>query len=105
MKIETNNQTILSQLGVRAGIFLLFFLGIFIELPSLILYLFLPLIAANIILGFINKKRSIFTNIIFLLYYPLLFIVLIEYLVTILGAIISFVHLLLFSLWYFKEKK
>ena len=105
MKLESNKQTMIAQLGVRTGIFLLFFLGIFIGLPSFLLYLFLPLIVANLVLGFINEKRSIFVNIIFLLYYLLLFVFVLEYLITILGAIISFIHLLLFGLDYIKNKK
>ena len=104
MKLGINKQTMLSQFIIRILIFLLFFLGIFIELPSFILYLFLPLIIANLVLGFINKKRDIFTNINFLVLYPFLFVIIIEYLVTILGTILSFIHVLSFGLGYLKNK-
>tara|TARA_B100001971_G_C18243042_1_gene572217 strand:- start:1417 stop:1704 length:288 start_codon:yes stop_codon:yes gene_type:complete len=82
----------------------LFFLGIFIAVPSLLLYLIIPLIIANLFFGFVNEQKSIFVNIILLILYPFLFIVLIEYLVTILGTIISFIHLFLPLIKFFRKE-
>ena len=110
--IQKNKQKILAQLIVAGVIFLLFFIGIFVKVSSLLLYFLLLLIIANLILGFINKRRNIFVSAVFLLLYPLLFVVIIEYLATILGAIISLVYALRLGFWYkntgkkkVKEKK
>jgi len=96
------NKKLLWQLIVRAGIFLIFFLGIFVKPHSLLLYLLFLLIIANIVLGFINGKRSILLNISFLILYPLLYVVIIEYFATLLGSVISFIGLILFYFWYKK---
>jgi len=101
-KVETKTLTI--QLIVRIAIFLIFLLGVFIKVPSYLLYLLLLLVIANIVLGFMNKRRNLITNIVFLIMYPLLYVIIIEYLVILIGTVVSFVHALRFYLFYKKEK-
>jgi len=94
---------ITSQLIVRIAIFAVFLFGVFAKIPVFILWLLLALIIANIVLGFMTKKRSIVMNIVFLIMYPFLHIILIEYLVVLLGTVLSFIHALMFFLAYKKE--
>lgn len=100
--VEKNQKTKLTQLILRGAIFLIFFFGIFVKVPSFFIYLLFPIIIANIVFGIINKKRGIFINIIFLILTPLLLVFLLGYIITIIGAIISLIHLILFFLWYRK---
>jgi hypothetical protein len=104
MKKIEKSKTLTIQLIVRIAIFLVFLLGVFMKIPSYLLYLFLLLIIANIVLGFMNKRRNLVTNIVFLIMYPLLYVIIIEYLVILIGTIVSFVHALRFYLYYQKEK-
>jgi len=87
--------TLITQLAIRGAIFLLFFIGIFVAVPSLLIYLIFPLIIANFALGFFNGKKSIIVNIFLLALSPLLFIIIIDYIVTIIGTILSLVHFLM----------
>ena len=96
------DKKVLLQFVARLAIFLIFLMGVFVEIPLALLYLLLPLIVANLVLGFMNKKRSIVTNVVLLLIYPLLFVVLVEYLVILLGTVLSFIHALTF---YFEFRK
>jgi len=100
--------TMLAQLIARAVIFVLFLLAIFIVVPA-IRYLFILFIIANIILGFINGKRNLPMNILFILLTPWLFFPVIEYLITIILVVLTGIHLLMFYLWHRKggveEKK
>ncbi len=91
------------QLCVRITIFAVFLLGVFVKIPVFLLYILPVLIIANISIGFISKKKSIAMNIIFLLIYPFLHIVLIEYIAIIIGTILSFIHALAFFLDYRKN--
>ena len=92
-------QTILAQLIARAVIFFLFLLAIFIVVPAL-RYLFILFIIVNLVLGFINGKRNLPTNIALIILTPSLFIPVLEYLTTIILVILLGVHLLMFYLWY-----
>ncbi len=94
-------QTMWAQLIARALIFLLFLVGIFIEIPGL-RYVFILFIIANIVLGFINGKKDILTNVIFVILTPLLFIPVLEYLITIILEVILGIHLAMFYLWFRK---
>ncbi len=106
--MQKSKTTLLIQLIIRGIIFVLFFLSLFVALPSFIVYLLLLFIIANVVIGFINKKRNIFPNIVLFGLALLLLVFLIEYIATILGTIVSFLHLLFFFLYYLKggeEKK
>jgi len=92
-------QTILAQLIARAVIFFLFLLAIFIVVPAL-RYLLILFIIANLVLGFINGKRNLPTNIALIILTPSLFIPVLEYLTTVILVILLGVHLLMFYLWY-----
>ncbi|MBU2616990.1 MAG: hypothetical protein KKB79_03360 [Nanoarchaeota archaeon] len=92
-------QTMLAQLIARAVIFGLFLLGLFIIVPAL-RYLFMLFIIVNVVLGFINGKRNIPINIIFILAVPSLFVPVLEYLTTVILVVLTGVHLLLFYLWW-----
>jgi len=92
-------QTMLAQLIARAVIFFLLLLGIFIVVPVL-RYLFILFIIANLVLGFINGKRDMFTNVVFIWLTPSLFIPVLEYLTTIILFVVTGIHLLMFYLWY-----
>ena len=94
-------QTMLAQLIARAVIFALFLLGIFIVVPGL-RYIFILFIIANIVLGFINDKRDILVNIIFIMLTPWLFIPVLEYLITIILVILIGINLVMFYLWFRK---
>jgi len=92
-------ETMLAQLIARAVIFGLFLLGLFIVVPAL-RYLLMLFIIANVALGFINGKRNILINIIFILATPLLFVPILEYLITVILVVLIGVHLLMFYLWW-----
>lgn len=94
-------QTMLAQLILRAVIFFLFLLGLFIVVPGL-RYLFILFIIGNIVLGFINGKKNIFVNIIFVLLIPWLFVPVLEYLITIILVVLLGIHLVMFYLWFRK---
>ncbi len=100
--MEKSKTTLLTQLISRGIIFLLFFLSLFVALPSFVIYLLLLFIIVNVVFGFINKKRNIFPNLVLFGLALLLLVFLIEYIATILGTIISFLHLLFFFLYYLK---
>jgi len=102
MKMQKSKTTLLAQLILRGMIFVLFFLSLFVALPSFFIYLLLLFLVVNIVLGFINKKRNILSNIVLFGLTLLLLVFLIEYIATILGTIISFLHLLFFFLYYLK---
>jgi hypothetical protein len=97
-----NKKIMLGQLILRAVILLLFFLGIFIEIPG-IRYIFILFIIANLVLGFINHKKDIFMNIIFIGLAPWLFIPILEYLITMIISVLLALHLGLFYLWFRKD--
>jgi len=101
-QIKKVKKTMLAQLIVRVVMFLLFLLSVFIIVPS-IRYLFIVFIIVNLVLGFINKKRSIFMNIVFILLFPSLFIPIWEYLITIILLALTGIHVLMFCLWYQKD--
>ena len=103
--MEKTPETMLTQLILRGLIFLVFFLSIFIAMPSSIIYLLILFIVANVVVGFINEHRGIVTNVVLLALSLLLLVFLIEYLATIIGAVISFFHLLFFGIAYFKKEK
>ena len=90
------------QLAVRIAIFIIFLLGVFIKMPTFLLYLLPVLIIANLLIGFKTKKKSIIMNIVFLLIYPFLHIIIIEYIAVLLGTILSFIHALMFFIYYRK---
>jgi hypothetical protein len=92
-------QTMMGQLIARAVIFVLFFIGIFIVVPIL-RYLFMLFIIANVVLGFINGKRSLPMNIAFIILTPGLFIPVLEYLITIILVVLTGINLLMFYSWY-----
>ncbi len=94
-------QTMLAQLIARAVILFLFLLGIFIVIPGL-RYMLIVFIIGNIVLGFINGKKDILMNIIFILLTPWLFIPVLEYLITIILVILLGIHLVMFYLWFRK---
>ncbi len=100
-------QTMIAQLIVRAVILLLLLLGLLIVVPGL-RYLFMLFIIVNFVLGFINGRRDLPVNITFIILTPLLFIPILEYLITIILVILTGIHLVRFWLWYRdggKEKK
>lgn len=101
-------KTMLAQLIARAVIFFLFLLGLFIVVPGL-RYIFILFIILNIVLGFINGKKNIFINIIFVLLTPWLFFPILEYMITAILVVLLGIHLLRFFLWFRKggvvEKK
>ena len=92
---------ILAQLITRAVIFLLFLLGIFLVVPGL-RYVFILFIIANLVLGFINGKRNLPANITFIILTPLLFIPVLEYLITAILVVLTGIHLVRFYLWFSK---
>lgn len=98
--MEKTKQTMFAQFCIRGAIFLLFFLGIFVKLFSFLLYLLIPIIIANVVLGFINQNKGIIMNILLLIIaIPVVWqIFLIDYLMIILGSFLSFLHLLLFGI-------
>jgi hypothetical protein len=104
--VKAKEKTRLAQLIARAVIFVLFFLSIFIVIPG-IRFLFMLFIVVNLVLGFINGRRNILTNVVFVLLAPWLFIPILEYLATVILVVITGVHLLRFYLWFRKgeEKK
>jgi|TARA_Y100000310_G_C20675815_1_gene812967 hypothetical protein len=91
-----NKQTLTAQLVIRGVIFGLFFLGLIIAVPSFLIYILILAIIANLILGFTNGRKSILTNVSMFIIALLLFVFLIEYVATLIGLIISFIHLLFF---------
>ncbi len=100
--MQKSKTTLLTQLILRGIIFVLFFLSLFVAMHSFIVYLLLLFIIANVVFGFINKKRNIFPNIVLFGLALLLLVFLVEYIATILGTIVSFLHLLFFFLYYLK---
>jgi len=96
--------TMFVQLVIRIAIFLLFFIGIFAAW-GFVKYLLMLLIIANLVYGFINKKRSIFMNLVLLSLTFWLFIFIIEYLATVIGSVLSLLHVLLFVFRYNKGGK
>lgn len=103
MKIDFKD-TMFVQLSIRIAIFLLFFIGIFVAW-GFVKYLLIILIIANLVYGFINKKRNIFMNLILLGLTGVLFLFLIEYLATIVGSFFSLLHGGFFALSYYKGEK
>jgi len=100
--MQKTKTTLLTQLILRGIIFILFFLSLFVAMPSFIVYLLLLFIIANVVFGFINKKINIFPNIVLFGLALLLLVFLIEYIATIVGTLVSFLHLLFFFLYYLK---
>ncbi len=94
-------QTMLVQLIARAVIFALFLLALFVVVPAL-RYLLILFIITNIGLGFINGKRDLPANIIFIILTPSLFIPVLEYLTTIILVVLLGISLLRFYLWFRK---
>ena len=92
-------KTMLVQLIARAVIFALFLLSIFVVVPAL-RYLFILFIIVNFVLGFINGRKNIFTNVVFIILIPSLFVPIWEYLITVILVVVTGVHLLRFYLWY-----
>jgi len=108
-KMVKTKQTILAQLIARAVIFLLFLVAVFVVVPVL-RYLLILFIITNLIFGFINGKKDLPVNIAFIILTPLLFIPVLEYLITIILMALIGIHLVMFWLWYKgggkeKEKK
>lgn len=92
---------LLVQVIVVCLIFLLFVVGFFFTIKMLP-YILIPLIIFNIVLLFINRTRGLITNINLLILSFLLFIVIIEYIATIAGMVLSLFHALRVLLHYVK---
>lgn len=84
----------LAQLVVTVLIFLSFTIGVFFVESYVSAYLLVPLIITNIILIIINKTKGVLTNLILLIIVPFLFIFIIGYIASIIGAVISFFYAL-----------
>jgi len=92
------------QLGAVFLIFLLFFIGFFLELPPWILYLLILIIIFNLVWGIWFKKREISFNLFLLIFAVVSFVPLLGYIATILGMFLSFIYALIFGIWFFKEE-
>ena len=103
-KIKERPRLLSVQLFVRLAIFLIFFLGIFAKIHSF-KYVLMLLILANFVLGFFTKKRGILMNIVLFALTQPLSVILVEYLVVILGSLLSFIHMLIFAIRFFKGEK
>lgn len=97
-------KTLKAQLIVRGIMFLLFFIAIFTVVPGL-RYLFLLFIIANLVLGYTNERKDVLGNVTFILLAPLLFIPVLEYLITAMLVVFTGIHLLRYYLWYRKGGK
>lgn len=102
---EANNKNIIIHLGIKAGIFLIFFLGVFVEPGYILIYFLMALILANLIYGFINRKRSIIINIILFGLAWTLFIPIFGYLTTLLGTLLSFIHAIIPIVKHYRSKE
>lgn len=92
------------QMKILAVIFLIFFLNIFLTLPPALFYVLIVFIIGNIVFGVINKKRRIFMNIILLGLAVLLFMFLIGYFATMIGAAVSLAYLIIDIISFLKRE-
>jgi len=86
----------ITHLALKIIIFVIFFLGITYKVSVPFLYLAILLIIANLIIGIIAKQRAITMNIFLFILGWLQFIIFIGYIATIVGSILSLIHLSLF---------
>jgi predicted PurR-regulated permease PerM len=93
------------SLDILGIIFLIFFLNIFITLSSIFFYALILLVILNLVFGILDKKKRIFFNIILLVLALLLFVFILGYFATIIGATISLVYLIVDCVAFFKGMK
>lgn len=93
------------QLGIAGVIFLLFGAGVLFSVTNVTPYLLIPLLIGNIVFLFVNKTKGLISDILMLLLIPLLFVVFVEYIATIIGTIVAFIHGLRLALNYYKGYK
>lgn len=91
------------QADILGVIFLIFFLNIFLTLPPALFYVLIILVIGNVVFGVINKKRRIFMNIILLGLALLLFMFLVGYFATILGAAVTLAYLIVDCISFFRK--
>jgi len=94
---------LLTQVIIIGVVFILFGLNIFVSLSKVLPYLLIPLIAANMFFLFLNETKGLFANVVLLVLTFLLFLFLIEYIATILGAVVSLYHGLRTGMVYVKK--
>lgn len=92
----------LTQLVIAGLIFLLFLFAVFFTEAYNVRYLLILLIIANIVFLFVNKTKGLFVNILMFLITLSLGYVIIEYIASIFGFILSAYHGLR-MLWQFKS--
>jgi len=97
-KIQKLPKLTIAHLSIKLIIFLIFFAGIIYKVSVPFLYLALLLIIANLTIGIIAKQRAITMNVFLLILGLLQFLILIGYIATIIGSILSLIHLTLFSM-------
>ncbi|NCN51624.1 hypothetical protein GW931_01290 [archaeon] len=107
--VETKKELVLEQpkksfiqLGIVFSIFVIFVIGFFIELFSLVLYLLILIIISNLVLGILFKKREITFNLLLLIFAGISFVPLLGYLAIIVGLILSFIYALIFGIRFFR---
>lgn len=98
-------KSLTSQLILIFLIFLIFAVSFFAELPLFFWYLHIALIVVNLVLGFVNNKKSLFFNLSLLILALVSYVFLIGFLAIVFGIIISFVYLVLFGIKFFKEEE
>jgi hypothetical protein len=86
----------LTHLIIKVIIFLIFLTGIIFKVSTPFLYLALVLIVANLTIGIIEKQRAVIMNITLFILGILQFIIFIGYIATLIGSVLSLIHLALF---------
>lgn len=104
IELIKNNKMEFFQVKVLWAIFLIFFLNIFLTLPSIMFYVLIAFIIGNLVLGVINKKKRIFMNIILLGLALLLFVFIAGYFATIIGSAIVLIYLVIDTISFFKNE-
>lgn len=86
----------LAHLVVKIAILVIFLAGIVFKVSVPFLYLALILIIVNLVIGIIEKQRAVIMNITLFFLGILQFIIFIGYIATLLGSLLSLIHLTLF---------
>jgi hypothetical protein len=105
MKMPNKEQLVTIQLIVAGVILALFLTSVFLIEGYYLVYLLIPLLIANIILIYLSKTKGLVLNALMLFLSPSLFFFLIEFLASIIGALISLVHFIKNLIAYLKRSK
>jgi len=93
------------QMVTAVAIFVLFGLGIFFSISSFLPIVLIPLIIINVFLLYANNAKGLMVNIFMFGLSLLLFVFIIEFFASILGAMAGLYHVIRTYFWYIKTEE